>query len=261
MIPTFPFSPELLKEIRPESETCFREVSSANRTSQTNQLLLKGVARTVNIVWMSKSLQATRWMGIGTCRVSLGSQILLSKQLWVRMFIECCLPAIVDQLDSSKLIRDRITTHLVKQLLHRPGDSKRNLEFCSVRPPIASSPIVSHCIPTSQKSRALLRSTSALRYQQSQLLTTKNFCESEPLQSDMSFVVDIDRSKELIHSLAVEVGRLVISGIEIRGNITVEKYPEIWPGKTLVSIRPVFSWFVFPGLRDYSKIIRLKNSS
>ena len=43
----------------------------------------------------------------------------------------------------------------------------------------------------------------------------------------MSFVVDIDRSKELIHSLAVEVGRLVISGIEIRGNITVEKYPEI----------------------------------
>ena len=137
------------------------------------------------------------------------------------MFIECCLPAIVDQLDSSKLIRDRITTHLVKQLLHRPGDSKRNLEFCSVQPPIASSPIVSHYIPTSQKSRALLRSTSALRYQQSQLLTTKNFCESEPLQSDMSFVVDIDRSKELIHSLAVEVGRLVISGIEIRGNITV----------------------------------------
>ena len=29
------------------------------------------------------------------------------------MILECCLPAIVDQLDSSKLIWDRITTHLV----------------------------------------------------------------------------------------------------------------------------------------------------
>ena len=33
------------------------------------------------------------------------------------MLLKCCLPAIVDQLNSSKLIQDRITTHLVKQLL------------------------------------------------------------------------------------------------------------------------------------------------
>ena len=33
------------------------------------------------------------------------------------MLLKCCLPAIVDQLDSSRLIWDRIATHPMKQLL------------------------------------------------------------------------------------------------------------------------------------------------
>ena len=53
------------------------------------------------------------------------------------MLLECCLPFTVDQLDSSQLIWDRITTHLVKQLAAACGCPQTFPHFhahCGVMP-------------------------------------------------------------------------------------------------------------------------------
>ena len=76
-----------LKEVGPESETYCPEVSSANRTTKRHTNLGEGMAKITNIAGMLEPRHVT------------------------------CSGGAIDQLDSPMRTRDRIMTHLTKQLL------------------------------------------------------------------------------------------------------------------------------------------------
>ena len=68
----FLFLPESFEEVGPESETYFREVSSANRTMKTHTELGEGMAKIPNIAGMQGSKQMLRCAGVvgnGTSRL------------------------------------------------------------------------------------------------------------------------------------------------------------------------------------------------
>ena len=61
----FLFLPESFEEVGPESETYFREVSSANRTMKRHTNLDERMAKIANIVGMLESTHMLRCVGAG----------------------------------------------------------------------------------------------------------------------------------------------------------------------------------------------------
>ena len=91
-IPSFPFFPELLKEIGPESETYFRDVSSENRTLKNTPIWTKAQRRSPMLLecWCPGECHGA-W-GSGQMELPFRSLIPLSKNSGWECFSECCLP-------------------------------------------------------------------------------------------------------------------------------------------------------------------------